>query len=221
MLVFLSLSPPSPAMNGFIAGIISGVILTLVGNTLIYLFQRLTKLRDIADNSRSSLQYIFMALCLQRSKLANIPKILEARNQTDKNKLNMQKVVFLPLTATINEELLQKVLAYTKFNKSKMSSSTVQSIINAEQAFRKCVSFIKAFNESVDEDRFLKADNQSRAVYLQIINNHVQGIEFSYNEAVVINKKARRRTALIGKKLFGKKFVPSKIDPQVIEAKDI
>ena len=174
MIVFLSLNSPSPIMNGFITGIISGVILTLVGNILVYLFQRLSKLRDIADNSRSSLQYILMTLCLQRSQLANIPKILEDRNQADKNKLNLQKFMFLPLTACINEELLQKVLADTKFNKSKMSSTTFQSIINAEHAFQKCLSFIKEFNESVDEDRFLKADNACRPVYVQIINNHLE-----------------------------------------------
>lgn len=85
-----------------------------------------------------------------------------------------------------------------------MSSSTFQSIINAEQAFQKCVTFVEAFNESVDVDKFLKTDVESRAVHVQIIKNHLEGIKFSYNEAIVINKKARRRTALIGKKLFGK-----------------
>lgn len=191
-------------VQGFVLGLISAVIINIVAACIGYVSQGKSKIRETANTSKDMLVYIHMVLCLQRSKLANLQKILEGRKVFDQNKLDLRKLVVTPLVINVKEEYLQKILAYSKFGKSKAYPSTFQCIVEAESTYQKCMMFVDQFNKSIDEDRLLNADGKKREVYIQIIDSELQGMKLSYEEAIVINNNARAKTIAIAKEVFGK-----------------
>ncbi|MBX3708281.1 MAG: hypothetical protein KIT56_03540 [Gammaproteobacteria bacterium] len=210
----------SPIIVGFFLGIVSGVVLNWIGNCITYHFQGKSKERDVASTSKEMLRYIYMVLCLQRSKLVNIEKSLEERKKADSSKLNLLRIEFNPIVVTIKEEYLQKVLAHPAFAQSTLYPEALQAIVNAETIYQKCIFMIDQLNEHVDPDKYLKADGKALAVYSQIRNSILQSIELNYQEAIATNEIARTKVAAVGRDVFGGDFKLPRIG-EVVKATDL
>ena len=162
-----------------------------------------------------------MVLCLQRSKLANVQKILEGHTVMKQGKINFQKFFISPLAVSIKEEYLQKILAYPKFRKSKAYPATFQCIIEAESVFQKCLTSVAHFNETVDEDRVLNSDKMSQAVYWEMMDSALAGIKLSYEEAIIINEKARVKIIAIAEVLGIKDLILPIMEENTIKSTEL
>lgn len=163
-----------------------------------------------------------MALCLQRSKLANIQKILEGHKVIEQGKLNFQTFVITPLAVSIKEEYLQKILTYSKFGKSKAYPATFQCIVEAESLYQKCLIFVSTFNETIDEDKFLNADDKRRGIFFQKLDSALGGIRLSCEEAIVVNGSARDKTIAIAREVYGiKSLTLPTIEEKVIKSTEL
>lgn len=197
-------NPQTPSLlTGFLLGLVSAVIINIIAGWISYFFQGKSKVRDAADASKSMLVYVHMVLCLQRSKLANIQKIFESHEVIKQGKLNLQTYVITRLAVSIKEEYLQKILTYSDFGKSKAYPATFQCIVEAESLYQKCLTFVSEFNEAIDEDRFLNADDKRRDIFFQKLDSALGGIRLSCEEAITVNGSAREKTIAIANEVFG------------------
>lgn len=100
-------------------GFISGALLANVAGIIQFLIQRTLKSKALIDDVKSIFLYVNMILCLERSSIGNLKKILETFSTGEPKRKKLQRFHFTPVSLLITQKNIQKMLFFKKLLKNK------------------------------------------------------------------------------------------------------
>ena len=204
--------------NSMLIGLVSGALLAILGGVIQFLIQRALKLKDLTDDIKSIFLYINMVLCLERSSIGNLKKILESFNTGSLKIKKLQRFHFTPISFLITQKNIQKILFFKKLLKNSQHAELIQKITLAESGYRKCIDLINQYNDYLSDENItgeLRNISSVSAASLQ------DGIILACHESAIFNDKARLSIKSVFEDLFGKKIKLPTVDSEIIKSTDL
>lgn len=204
--------------NSLLIGLISGALLAILGGVIQFFLQCSLKAKNLADEVKSIFLYINMVLCLERSSLGNLKKILENFNTGDPARKKLQRFHFTPVAFLITDDNIQKILFFKKLLKNSKHAELIQKITLAESGYRKCIDLINQYNDYLSDEKMsgeLRNISSISAASLQ------DGIILACRESEQFNENVRSSIKSVFTDLFGGKIKLPTVDSEIIKSTDL
>lgn len=206
--------------NSMLIGLVTGALLTILGGVIQFCLQRSLKSKSLVDEVRSVFLYINMVLCLERSSIANLEKILESFNTGNPTHKKLQRFQFTPISFLVSEKYIQKLLFFDKLLKSLKYAEMIQKITLAESSYRKCIDLINQYNECLSDEK-ISAEGQLRDISSFSAASLQDCIILACKEAKIINERARDSMGDVFTELFGKDIKLATVETEVVKSTEV
>lgn len=194
-----------PSTSNTILALTWSAIGSAVTATVNYIFNIYSKRKENKMSAENSARYIMFILTQQYSSLMDIKKFLDnfilnklENNQTQEDESKLQKYPASGSFLKIEQPTIEKILAYRKFYKYPDYAEALQSLVLAEESYRKCFRLIDSYNQSLSA-AFLKPEE---SLNWQEAIQHLENITAEHEHACIFNEIARNNFVQYCERIF-------------------